>query len=367
LDRGATLASILTKFGFTKSDIYQATRVLSRSVDLKSLKPGQEIIIFGTQDKTGAMVLNGLELAHGYRYRLVVARTKSGYKLEKVEVPLKKVVRTISGKLIPGAPTKSLQKCGLKPVISNDTLKCLLHVVDLPSVKKPLDFEVLYRDFYDDRGNCVGRPEVLYVSALIDGRIKRVYSYKVGDKNEYVDSTGAVLMHLSQKRSQLLPPLTSMHITSRYGIRRHPISGRYRKHTGVDLSARVGTPVRAASSGTVQQANIWAGYGRYIRIKHTPRISTAYGHLSRIVVRSGQRVSQGQIIGYTGVSGTASGPHLHYEVLKDGTQINPLTTIKQEPYSLSGQDLRRFNNFKREINLQLVGLHTNKNKHGHKA
>ncbi|MDR0695354.1 MAG: M23 family metallopeptidase [Holosporales bacterium] len=357
INKGGTLSTELTKLGFNKTDVHKATSALAKAYDLRNIKVGQEVVVNGSEDPTGELKLTSLEIAQNYRHKIVVTRKKNGFSAAKVEMPIKKVIRTVSGKLLPSEPAQSLKRCGMKAAISRETLRGLSNILLGRQSRQPLEFEVLYRDLYDEKGNCVGNPELLYISALVEGKIKRIYNYKVGEKNEYIDANGLVLNQANSGRAQLIPPLSAMHITSHYGVRRHPISGRYKRHTGIDLSARVGTPVKAASAGVVQKANMWSGYGRYVRIRHTPRISTAYGHLSRIVVRPGQQVSQGQIIGYTGASGYTSGPHLHYEVLRDGTQINPLTTIKREPYRLTGKALIEFNQFKKEINLQLVGLH----------
>jgi murein DD-endopeptidase MepM/ murein hydrolase activator NlpD len=255
----------------------------------------------------------------------------------------------------------------MKTQITNETLRGIAQITNIRTSKSPIDFEVLYADFYDPAGNIVGKPELLYISVLINGKITRIYKYHTQHTTEYIDSTGTVLGHTCSKGSQLGSPLSCMKITSRFGVRRHPISGRYKKHTGVDLSAKVGTPVRSAAPGIVRLAHRHYGYGKYIQLRHTPKIDTAYGHLSRIVVRPGQHVSRGQIIGYTGASGYTSGPHLHYEVLRDGRPINPLCHIKQEALRLTGRELVNFTKYKKTITLQLVGLHPTSDKPGKKA
>jgi murein DD-endopeptidase MepM/ murein hydrolase activator NlpD len=153
-----------------------------------------------------------------------------------------------------------------------------------------------------------------------------------------------------------------MKVTSPFGIRHTP-NGRTRRHIGIDLSACIGTPIRATASGVVTKASYYSGYGLYVNIKHSGGINTAYGHLKRIVVRNGQHVAQGQIIGYSGISGNSRGAHLHYEVWKNGSPINPMSFVRQEPQKLTGNRLYRFNQFKKEVSLQIVGLtRTGKNK-----
>ena len=272
------------------------------------------------------------------------------------------MIKNISGSISPKSPEYSLAQYGLKPNLSKEALRNLATVANIKSSKTPVDFEFLYAEFYDDSGHVVKRPELLYASFFIDGKIKRIYKFQDNGTNEYVDSSGVIIRTLASSKSMLSYPLPRMKITSKFGIRRHPISGKVKGHTGVDLSASVGTPIRAAASGVIVKASYYSGYGRYIKIKHAASINTAYGHLSRIVVRNGQHVSQGQIIGYTGNSGYSTGPHLHYEVMKNGQFVNPMSFVKQEPQKLTGNKLQRFNQFKKEVNLQIVGLVPTKNK-----
>lgn len=362
INNGDTLTSLLSSLGFDKTEIYLASKSLSKVYNLKGLKIGQKITVRGKRDTSGELTLNGFELNPDYRYKIVVSKTDSGYSAEKIEVPVKKVVRNISGTIMPKSPEYSLQQCGVKPNISKEALRSLAQVANIRASKTPVDFEFLYSEFYDDAGNVVKRPELLYASFFVDGKIKRIYKFQDNGSSEYVDSNGTIIRTLASTRSMLSQPLSRMKITSRFGIRRHPVSGRVKGHTGVDLSAPVGTPIRAAASGVVTRASYYSGYGRYIKISHTGAINTAYGHLSKIIVRSGQHVSQGQIIGYTGNTGITTGPHLHYEVIKNGSFVNPLSFVKQEPQKLAGKKLRKFNQFKKEVNLQVVGLVPSKNK-----
>ena len=194
---------------------------------------------------------------------------------------------------------------------------------------------------------------------LVNGKICKVYKFNCNGVNEYVDSNGLILKTVAKSRSCLLPPLRSLKVTSPYSMSRvHPISGVAKRHNGVDFGAKIGTPVMAAASGVVTKASYYSGYGLYVNIKHSGNLSTAYGHLSRVVVRSGQRVNQGQVIAYTGNSGYSTGAHLHHEVIYNGKYVNPLSVIKlkQEAEKLTGKELSQFLKFKKEVTLQVVGL-----------
>jgi murein DD-endopeptidase MepM/ murein hydrolase activator NlpD len=139
-------------------------------------------------------------------------------------------------------------------------------------------------------------------------------------------------------------PVDGARLSSGFGMRRHPILGYSRMHKGVDFAAATGTPIYAAGSGRVVSAGRNGGYGNYIRIRHSGEYSTAYAHMSRFAngVRAGARVQQGQVIGYVGTTGRSTGPHLHYEVMRNSAQINPLS-VKQPPNTqLADADLERF-------------------------
>ncbi len=146
------------------------------------------------------------------------------------------------------------------------------------------------------------------------------------DKPNYYDENGE-----SVKRAFLLAPLDFRRVTSGFSSRRfHPVLRRYRAHLGTDYGAPTGTPVRATGDGTVTRAGWWGGYGKAIEVRHPNGYSTRYAHLSRVSVRRGQRVGQGEVIGRVGSTGLSSAPHLHYEFLQRGQHRNP-TRLKLPP------------------------------------
>lgn len=125
-----------------------------------------------------------------------------------------------------------------------------------------------------------------------------------------------------------LLPIQNAVLTSRFGYRNHPILSGQRMHWGLDLAAPVGTPVYATAFGIVNYAG-WAGsYGLLVEVAHTDGVQTRYGHLSRLAVAAGQRVSPSELVGYVGSTGRSTGPHLHYEVRVRGAAVDPLPYIK---------------------------------------
>jgi murein DD-endopeptidase MepM/ murein hydrolase activator NlpD len=139
-------------------------------------------------------------------------------------------------------------------------------------------------------------------------------------------------------------------VTSGFGTRFHPILGYQRFHAGLDLAATLGSPIKAAADGRVVSAGWHGGYGRLVAVMHGGGIETLYGHMSQIAARPGETVRQGQVIGYVGSSGLSTGPHLHYEVLKNGRPVNPLSVkLAGGPAQLEGEKLHAFHDALRAL------------------
>jgi len=156
---------------------------------------------------------------------------------------------------------------------------------------------------------------------------------------EYFDQTGQ-----SVKKPLMKTPIDGARITSKFGFRRHPVLGYNKMHKGIDFGAPRGTPIYAAGDGVVQKAGKFSSYGNYVRIKHRAGLETAYAHLNgfKAGVKAGSRVKQGQVIGYVGTTGRSTGPHLHYEIMMNGKQVNPASVKLAGGRSLSGKELKAF-------------------------
>ncbi len=137
-------------------------------------------------------------------------------------------------------------------------------------------------------------------------------------------------------------PLNNASLTSKYGMRTHPVIGGRRAHKGVDLAAPTGTPIYATADGIVSKAERFSSYGLYVSIEHGAQLQTRFAHMSRIAVANGAHVKKGDIIGYVGSTGRSTGPHLHYEVRIAGKAVNPIpymveSTAQQAFAKVSGQ------------------------------
>ena len=152
------------------------------------------------------------------------------------------------------------------------------------------------------------------------------------------------------------PPLDVAVITASYGRRKHPVLGYTRMHKGADFRAPTGTPIMAAGDGIIEMSARNGSYGNYIRIRHNSTYKTSYAHLSRYGkgVKKGRRVKQGQIIGYSGSTGRVTAAHLHYEVLVNGKQTNPMTLKLPSGKTLKGKELQRFHQQTEQLSADLM-------------
>ena len=155
----------------------------------------------------------------------------------------------------------------------------------------------------------------------------RLQLLRWGSDGQFYEASG-----IGKQRSNQFAPVAGR-MTSRYGMRRHPILGYRRMHSGVDFAARHGSPIFAVSDGVVSYSGRHGGHGKYVRLEHGGGVGTGYAHMSRIAVSSGTRVRAGQVIGYVGSTGLSTGPHLHFEVYRNGRKVNPLSvrfTVRNE-------------------------------------
>ena len=193
-------------------------------------------------------------------------------------------------------------------------------IIDFTRDNRPGDrFDILYERLISSAGD-VRYGRLLAASIETGGKPNTAYVMSDGqNRNVYYDGDGR-----SMKRAFLRYPVQFRRISGGYGSRYHPILRQYRRHLGTDYAARTGTPIFAAADGKVTTAGRWGGYGLVVTIRHPKDIETRYAHMSRVArgIKPGVRVEQGQTIGFVGMTGLATGPHVHYEFLKNGRQVD---------------------------------------------
>ncbi|PWJ84736.1 murein DD-endopeptidase MepM/ murein hydrolase activator NlpD [Pseudaminobacter salicylatoxidans] len=229
---------------------------------------------------------------------------------------------------------------GMSRSMTKQLIRLLASDVDFQSRLNSSDkLEVLFSE-PDGDDQMSEDSQLLYVSATFSGTTRNFYRFQLKDGSfDYFDGDGR-----SAKQFLLRNPLPNGKFRSGFGARRHPILGYTRMHTGVDWAAPTGSPIIAAGNGTVEKSGWAGGYGKQTIIRHANGYETSYNHQSAFArgITAGAKVRQGQVIGYLGSTGLATGPHLHYELMVNGTKVDPMRVRLPGGRVLDGDELVSF-------------------------
>ena len=357
LKPGDTLMVALMRAGCDPRQAHDAIVALSELYNPRKLKVGQVLtVVMDPDEAAGRAALHGITLASSPGYSVEVGRAAAGdfYAAREVEVPMARELIHVGGR-IDSSLYQSAIDVGVPVSVLMETIKAFSFDVDFQrEIQRGDSFTVLFERFIDDTGLMTREGAMLYGELTLSGKPLRIYRHVLaGGAVEYYNEDGH-----SIRKALLRTPIDGARLTSGYGKRKHPINGYTKMHRGVDFGAATGTPIVAAGGGVVEAAGWNGGYGRYVRIRHKGKYATAYAHMKGIAksVKKGKRVRQGQIIGYVGASGNATGPHLHYEVLRNGRQMNPLSVRLPTGVKLEGASLAAFERVRATIDAQLSAL-----------
>jgi len=241
---------------------------------------------------------------------------------------------------------------GMSSDMTKQLIRLLAADVDFQSRINPTDSISVFFSQPSEDNTASAESELLYVRASFGNTTRNFYRFQMADGTiDYFDSEGR-----SARQFLLRNPLPNGKFRSGYGMRRHPILGYSRMHSGVDWSAPTGTPIIAAGSGVVKSAGWAGGYGRQTIIRHANGYESSYNHQSRFAkgIVTGARVRQGQVIGYVGSTGMSTGPHLHYELLVNGTKVDPMRVRLPTGRVLKDAELAEFKRERERIDALLV-------------
>ena len=346
IKRGDTLMDVMVKAGASRQEAHAAITALTVVFDPRRLRPGHQLnLIFeppvdAAEEAPQAAKLISLAFDENVERQVLASLGPDGFVGQEIkhllERRLNRAELTIEDSLYLAA-----ERAGLPARVIIALIHLYSFDVDFQRDIQPGDtFELFYETFHSDDGGFARSGEILYASLRTGGTTLPLYRFEMNDGEiDYFNDKGH-----SVRKALMKTPIDGARLSSRFGRRKHPILGYTRMHKGIDFAAPTGTPVMAAGSGTVKFAGRKGGYGKYINIRHNSDYSTAYAHLSGYArgIRSGKRVRQGQIIGYVGSTGRSTGPHLHYEILRNGRQINPLGLKLPTGKKLKGEELAAF-------------------------
>lgn len=307
-------------------------------------------LYFDPEEKTRLL---RMEINISVREKLAIQRDEDGHYVSALKaIPLSTKQRYAEASI-----TSSLyvaaDKSGIPGSVMGNMIEAYSYDVDFQrEIKQGDRFEVLYESHYNPDGKHVGTGNLLYANLMLKGKERPIYYYEDGNgRSGFYARDGS-----SIRKALLKTPIPGARMSSGYGMRRHPILGYSKMHKGIDFAASTGTPIYAAGDGKISFVGRKGGYGNYIKIKHNGTYSTAYAHLHRFArgMKKGKWVNQGKVIGYVGSTGRSTGPHLHYEILKYGRQVNPKGIKFPTGKRLSGIELTRFKQQIADIHTQLA-------------
>lgn len=354
LEKGDTVEKMLADIDVAEADRKQIAEKLQSLLKKRRLAPGEtiELQMQTLPEQPDAPRVLSLSVRPQPEREYIVSRRDDGtYDAEeKVYKVSPRVVR------VEGERNGSLQQSGIKAGAPSaamvEFIRALSYDVDFQrELKQGQKFTVLLEQLVTSDGKVTHPGRLLGGELRLLKRTVTVIRFRPqGGADGFYSPQGESVV-----RSFLRTPMDASRITSKFGMREHPILGFSALHSGVDFAAPPGTPILAAGAGKVAAAGPNGGYGLYVKLQHSQDVSTAYAHMSRIGpgIKPGVAVRQGQVIGFVGSTGMSTGPHLHYEFLRGGKHVNPLAQKFAMRAAVGGKDAARFHALARQYLNQL--------------
>ena len=339
ISKGETFDKILNSYSVTSNEILKIKKNLKSDYNLNNLKTNLDIkfIIDQSTDKKITSFL------------FPISRTKKIQLTRNLDTDLfeKKIVITNLNKRIifkEGKITQSLYKTAVdlnvQPNIIIEFARVYGFQVDFQrDIRKNDNFQIMYEVFEDDNNKVFETGNIIFANLKLSGINNPLYYFnKKGSEGHYDESGKSV------EKALMKTPINGARLSSAFGMRKHPIDGYNKMHRGTDFAAPMGTPIMASGSGVIKKARWCGGGGNCIKIKHNSTYETIYAHMKNFArgIKEGLRVKQGQIIGYVGSTGKSTGPHLHYEVIKNGKKINSQKLKLPSGRALKGKERKIF-------------------------
>ena len=333
LKRNEMPSDALLARGFEREEIGRAFAAIAEHVDFRRISPRCN---FSTCRAGNRLVELEISCSRIERSRAIL-EANGQWRGQKEEVPIVSTEEIVSG-TIESSLWGALTRQGESVALVTQLVDIFSWDIDFYSeIHKGDHFKVLVeKQFAGD--DFVGYGDVLGAEFTSAGETYRAFYNDADERSGYFDESGS-----SMEKMLLKSPLKyAANITSRYGKRRHPVLGYTRMHRGVDYGVPTGTPIWSVGDAKVLRAGVNGGYGKFIELKHANGWVSRYAHLSRIDVKRGQKVKQKDIIGAVGSTGMSTGPHLHYELLRNGSHVNPQAQKFKRGKPLTGTALERY-------------------------
>ncbi len=334
--QGDSFDRLLQRAGVGAVDAARVTNLVAGSIDPAGLPAGTQVdITLGRRAGPGqARPLDALSFRARFDLKLAVSRSNGGFVLRSEAIPVNTMPLRIRGTIGAGL-YRSARAAGAPIEAIQQYLQVLDQHLSLDTAIEPGDtFDIIVGFKRAATGETkVG--ELLFAGVERGGKPK-AQLLRWGGDGQFFEASG-----MGAQRSGLIMPVVGR-ITSDFGARRHPILGYTRMHAGVDFGAPAGAPIYAVGDATVSFAGWGGGHGNHVKLDHGGGWGTGYSHMSRIAVSPGSRVRAGQVIGYVGSTGLSTGPHLHYELYRNGAKVNPMSVRFTVSNQVDAKELAAF-------------------------
>jgi murein DD-endopeptidase MepM/ murein hydrolase activator NlpD len=358
IKRGDTFGAILEQNGIDYPEVYTILQVIKKSeVNIRKLKIGKPYTLLFTKDS--------IPKAHAFIYHpgvesYDVIQLKDSLYAKKVKKPVRVVELQATG-VIASSLYDTMNASGYNSNLTYYLADVYAWTIDFNRLAKGDRFKVIYTERFVDDSISIGIEKIK--AAYFEHRNKPLYAFEFKTDSikgivDYFDDNAKNL-----RRAFLKAPVSFSRISSRYNLKRRiAYYGRVKPHKGTDYAAAVGTPIMATANGTVTKASYSRGNGNYVKIKHNSTYATQYLHMKRRKVRVGQYVKQGDVIGWVGMTGNTSGPHVCYRFWKNGRQVDPFRQKLPEAKPISKKLKDQFLTYIEPVKTQLNCLSFEENK-----
>ena len=337
--RGDSFQKILNQIEIESGEKQKILKEVLKKKSVSNLLKGQKIIFKIDKRKSKKIIELLVEMSKTKSILYSLNESTDKFQYKEIQKSLKRVV-SYKESIISNSLYESSIKNGIQPNVIIDFARVYGFQVDFQrDIWKNDSFQLMYETFLDDNKRIVETGNIIYANLNLQGKDLPLYGFKTKEGYDYFDNFGK-----SIKKSLMKTPINGARLSSSFGMRKHPILGFNKMHRGTDFAAPEGTPIMASGDGKIVRARWCGGGGNCIKIKHNSTYSTVYAHLSKFarIAKEGNRVRQGQIIGYVGSTGMSTGPHLHYEVIENGKKVNSQTLKLPSGKILKGKERERF-------------------------
>ena len=316
---GDTLVSILKSFSVNKYEVQKIAEILNNT-DIKNLNQNSTLK-FTLENTDNLKNVNKILIPITKSRKLEIFKDIKNNTFAKRDLitNLEKRIVLKEG-VIKSSLYKSATKENISPNVIIEFARLYGFQVDFQrDIRKNDSFQIIYEVFVDENGKIFENGNIIYANLMLRGQYNQLYYFPKKNFNGHYDENGK-----SVKKALMKTPINGARLSSSFGMRKHPILGYNKMHRGTDFAAPEGTPIMASGDGVIVKAGWCGGGGNCVKIKHNKTYQTVYAHMKNFsnLAVPGNRIKQGQIIGYVGSTGLSTGPHLHYEVIENGKKIN---------------------------------------------